>query len=101
MRYAIALLLLTLAGCGHAKVVSWEDQDFVVCGNKWCDKECFVKTVKEACDAGWQVKGAYSSSQVTGASSDGQGNYTLNHSNRVCSKVHCMGPLFRAPSSQD
>jgi hypothetical protein len=100
----MVLLLASLFGCARARVVDWHDQDFTVCGTPMCGDSCFKEKFNEVCQAGWQINGGYSSSEVVGAQTNMYGGTTLIRSNQSCSQVHCHGPLFqtkRDPASEN
>lgn len=96
MKTIISVVMLALlTGCAHAKIMSWEGQDMIVCQNNWCDGDCFKETVEQACTTPWQVQGSYVQSVVTGMSFKGN-EASLERSNRQCTKVHCSGALYQA-----
>lgn len=49
MRTLLALGLLMLVGCAHARVESWEGNKITACGNKWATIETFEEAAQPQC----------------------------------------------------
>jgi hypothetical protein len=94
MKRLLALALLSgITGCAHAKLDSWQGQDFVVCGNKWCGQDCFQEQIAAACPGEAKLTGGRNDSVITGAQTYstgyGSSSSTVTRSKRACRQYHC------------
>jgi hypothetical protein len=50
MRPRIAFIFVLFAvGCAHARFDSYREQEFTVCGNKWCGEDCWREAATKSC----------------------------------------------------
>jgi hypothetical protein len=81
--------LLALTACAHTRFESFHGNEFTVCGNKWCDRDCWKEVMEKSCSGAATLTGM--ESQVAGEYSNASYN-TLTRSTSgytVIKKTSC------------